>query len=54
MAQRGSGEKGIECRICGCRHFYVSHTKKTGRMIIRYRVCRNCGKRQTTCEKAMD
>jgi hypothetical protein len=44
---------GLECRKCGCRHFYVDNTRKVNRMIIRYRRCRNCGQRMTTCERAL-
>lgn len=44
---------GLECRKCGCRHFMVDHTRKINRMIIRYRRCRHCGKRMTTCERTM-
>ena len=47
-----SGERlGLECRRCGCRHFFVDNTRKVSRMIIRYRRCRNCGQRVTTCER---
>ncbi len=45
--------RGLECRECGCRHFYVDHTRKAHRMIIRYRRCRHCGRRVTTCERVM-
>jgi transcriptional regulator NrdR family protein len=44
---------GLECRKCGCRHFFVDNTRRAGRMIIRYRRCRNCGQRMTTCERAL-
>ncbi len=47
-----SGEsRGLECRRCGCRHFFVDNTRRANRMIIRYRRCRNCGQRMTTCER---
>ncbi|HOM16568.1 MAG TPA: hypothetical protein PLQ00_04525 [Thermoguttaceae bacterium] len=50
MEQMKGGEqekeqaKGLECRRCGCRHFYVTHTLQLpdGR-IKRRRVCRHCG-----------
>lgn len=45
--------RGLECRKCGCRQFYVDNTRKVNRMIIRYRRCRNCGQRMTTCERAV-
>ena len=48
-----AGKQGLECRKCGCRHFQVDHTRKVSRMIIRYRRCRNCGQRMTTCERAI-
>lgn len=44
---------GLECRKCGCRHFLVDNTRKVSRMIIRYRRCRHCGTRMTTCERAL-
>jgi len=45
--------RGLECRYCGCRHFFVVYTRPThdGR-IMRRRECRHCGKRMTTWEKA--
>lgn len=43
--------RGLECRRCGCRHFFVDHTRKARRMVIRYRRCRHCGQRVTTCER---
>jgi len=50
--QEESGERrGLECRRCGCRHFFVDNTRKASHMIIRYRRCRNCGQRVTTCER---
>jgi hypothetical protein len=45
--------RGFECRKCGCWHFYVNNTRKVNRMIIRYRRCRNRGKRMTTCKRAI-
>jgi transcriptional regulator NrdR family protein len=48
-----SDSRGLECLKCGCRHFYVDNTRKINRMIIRYRRCRHCGKRMTTCERAI-
>jgi len=45
--------RGLECRKCGCRHFLVDHTRKVNRMIVRYRRCRHCGQRMTTCERAV-
>ncbi|OHB51751.1 MAG: hypothetical protein A2Y12_01315 [Planctomycetes bacterium GWF2_42_9] len=42
---------GLECRNCGCRHFYVDGTRAAKNQIIRYRLCRNCGKRHTTVER---
>ena len=44
--------RGIECRKCGCRHFYVIYTRRgSGGKLIRRRECRHCGKRFTTWEK---
>lgn len=42
---------GIECRKCGCRHFYVDHTEAMPGKIVRYRRCRNCGNRIVTTER---
>ena len=44
---------GLECRKCGCRHLVVDHTRKGVRTVIRYRRCRHCGARLTTCERAI-
>ena len=43
---------GLECRRCGCRHFYVIYTRRAfGGKLVRRRQCRNCGKRMTTMEQ---
>jgi transcriptional regulator NrdR family protein len=42
---------GLECKNCGCRHFYVDGTRQAKNQIIRYRICRNCGKRHTSIER---
>ena len=43
---------GLECRRCGCRHFYVIYTRRVlGGKLMRRRECRNCGKRMTTVEQ---
>ena len=45
-------KRGLECRYCGCRHFYVVYTRRaSGGKLIRRRECRNCGKRMTTVEQ---
>ncbi|MEW6199156.1 MAG: hypothetical protein AB1601_10920 [Planctomycetota bacterium] len=46
-------DRGLECRKCGCRHFFVDHTRRANGMIVRYRRCRHCGQRMTTCERAV-
>jgi len=43
--------RGLECRKCGCRHFFVDHTHRSLRMIVRYRRCRHCGQKMTTHER---
>ena len=44
-------DRGLCCRRCGCRHFYVIYTKRTTRnRILRRRECRHCGQRITTYE----
>jgi len=42
---------GLECRQCGCRHLPVWNTRRDRGKVIRYRRCRNCGARITTCER---
>lgn len=43
---------GIECRECGCRHFFVIYTRAVSeRRIMRRRECRHCGWRITTYER---
>lgn len=44
-------EAGLECKKCGCRHFYVDRTKKAMHKKIRYVHCRNCGTRHVTIER---
>jgi transcriptional regulator NrdR family protein len=51
-AQKTQDSKGLECRQCGCRHFFVIYTRRAvGGRLLRRRECRNCGKRITTSEK---
>lgn len=51
MEAKVEENRGLECRHCGCRHLPVDHTRKMDRMIVRYRHCRSCGRRVTTCER---
>ncbi|QDV91800.1 hypothetical protein RAS2_29060 [Phycisphaerae bacterium RAS2] len=45
---------GIECRSCGCRHFWVIYVDKSKpNVIVRRRECRNCSRRVTTREIAI-
>ena len=45
-------KRGLECRYCGCRHFWVVYTRRGwGGRLIRRRECRHCGERMTTWEK---
>jgi len=49
---KSEDDRGLRCRECGCRHFYVIYTKRTYRnRILRRRECRNCGHRITTYER---
>jgi hypothetical protein len=43
---------GIECRKCGCTHWYVVWVdrRKDGR-VVRRRACRHCGHQITTSER---
>lgn len=44
--------RGLECRRCGCGHFFVLYTRPSlGGRIVRRRQCRHCGRRMTTTEK---
>jgi hypothetical protein len=48
----GKPTGGIECRSCGCRHFWVIYVDKSKpNVIVRRRECRNCGHRITTREE---
>jgi len=44
-------DRGICCPLCGCRHFYTTHTEplRDGR-IRRRKVCRHCGRKSVTYE----
>jgi len=44
--------KGLVCRNCGCRHFFVLYTRPAwGGRLLRRRTCRHCGRRVTTFEQ---
>jgi len=43
---------GLKCPRCGCPHLFVLNTRRSREQIIRYRMCRYCGKRIVTYEKA--
>jgi len=44
-------KRGLECRVCGCKHFRVVYTRPTwGGRIMRRRECRHCGRHITTWE----
>lgn len=45
-------QRGIECPRCGCRDLRVYNTRRVGRVVRRIRVCRHCGRRVITTEKA--
>jgi len=42
---------GIICPKCGCRDWRVTNTIVHNGSIIRYRVCRNCGRKVRTKER---
>lgn len=44
-------EIGLQCRSCGCRHLPVQATRQDAKRIIRYRICRFCGRRHRTIER---
>lgn len=46
--------RGLVCRKCECRHFYVVWTRplRNG-TILRKRECRHCGARVVTSERPM-
>lgn len=47
-------DRGLRCRRCGCRHFWVVYTRHArGGKLIRRRECRHCGTRITTWERAI-
>jgi len=43
-------DRGIRCPACGCRDLKVVNTIRQLGRIVRYRVCRYCGKRIRTIE----
>ena len=45
------GGIGIQCRDCGCRHFYVVFVRHFVGYVRRTRECRNCGRRLVTKEE---
>ena len=52
-AKRDETRRGIECPKCGCRHSHVVYTRRGPARVLRRRECRNCGRRITTCERAV-
>ncbi|MGH8192422.1 MAG: hypothetical protein ACREP2_13380 [Rhodanobacteraceae bacterium] len=41
----------LECRRCGCRHFFLIDSRKAARNRLRQRKeCRHCGRRMTVFE----
>jgi transcriptional regulator NrdR family protein len=52
--KRDAEQRGLVCRQCGCRHFWVLYTRGIhGGRLMRRRECRHCGKRITTWERAI-
>ena len=51
IQQQRRGEKGIECRACGCRRMRVYYTRQGDNSIKRVRMCENCGAPRVTFEK---
>ena len=49
-ARLEGGGRGIACPACGCRDLRVQTTRRAEGMIVRYRVCRNCGAHRPTIE----
>ena len=41
---------GLVCSRCGCADLRVLNTRHMMGRVVRYRVCRNCGRRATTYE----
>jgi transcriptional regulator NrdR family protein len=48
---RTAGDRGLRCRLCGCRHFATTHTEPLhdGRIRRRKR-CANCEQKIVTYE----
>lgn len=46
-----SGQPGIQCPRCGCRHLPVLYTRQRLKKIMRIRICRHCGRRLMTYEQ---
>lgn len=44
------GKRGIACPNCGCRDLRVQTTRRGEGLVLRYRVCRNCGAHRATLE----
>ncbi|MCR4412466.1 MAG: hypothetical protein NUV77_08600 [Thermoguttaceae bacterium] len=53
--QPDGSQRGLVCRQCGCRHFWVLYTRRiAGGRLIRRRECRHCGQRYTTTERIVN
>lgn len=44
---------GVACPACGCRHLRSGGVRRSNRLVIRHRTCRNCGRTVKTIEKAV-
>jgi hypothetical protein len=42
---------GLECPVCGCRHFYCLQTRQRPKYVYRQKQCRHCKKVVTTTER---
>ncbi|MBE3132782.1 MAG: hypothetical protein IMZ55_04860 [Acidobacteria bacterium] len=50
LAEPGAPPVGVACPKCGCGHAPVINTRHHPGRTVRYRQCRNCGRRFTTIE----
>lgn len=55
QANQPDKDRGLVCRKCGCRHFFVVWTMPArDGSIRRCKACRNCGLRIRTREKTVE
>lgn len=52
MKAKANDRRGLVCPKCGCSHLPVLYTRHKRDHVLRVRLCRDCGRRVITRERA--